>query len=136
MKYFCSFYGCERIYFHKNNLFVHENNHYQKASKEKGDNLIFTCDHTSCFLKFKTKRQKSMHHNKLENECKLEKNTLIRLIGKFKNILFALKKRFNWKNLEQNQSYIDLRNDYTNLIKNRLMDPEFFFSVLGENFEK
>lgn len=43
-------------------------------------------------------KQKALHHNKHEEECRAEKTALIRLIGKFKNTLFnfALKKNMVW----------------------------------------
>ena len=66
------------------------------------DELAFSCSHNGCFTKFKTKRQKAMHHSKLEKECKLDKNNLVRLLGKFRHTFNAIKNKNQFKNVEKN----------------------------------
>ena len=104
--------------------------------KIENEDIHYDCSHKSCFIKFKTKRQKSMHHNKIELECKQDKNYLIRLLGKFKNTLSVLKGRHSSKCMDQSSKYQDLKESYNDLVQNKIIDPEFFFSVMGESFNK
>jgi hypothetical protein len=43
-----------------------------------------TCQHKGCFHKSKTVKQRLMHHDKLEIECKAEKNNLFNLLNNFR----------------------------------------------------
>lgn len=52
---------------------------HNKASK-------YQCMH-ECHQIFKSKKQKILHHNKLDKECREEKYRLLELIEVFKNII-------------------------------------------------
>ncbi len=51
-----------------------------------------TCLHNGVCHKFKTKKTKIMHHNKLEPECNKEKNLLLRLITRFNKTILDIAK--------------------------------------------
>lgn len=94
----------------------------------------FTCEHYSCFTRFKTKRQKILHHNKLEKECMSEKNILIKLLGKMKSTLSLVISKYPKRELEELKTYQEIKMVYNDIIKNKIMDPEFLFSIMGEKF--
>ena len=48
-----------------------------------------------------------MHHNKLEKECRLEKNYIIRLISSYEKVINEIKKE-NGINLEELNEYKEL----------------------------
>jgi len=95
----------------------------------------FSCNHKNCNLKFKTKRQKFMHHRKLEVECNNEKNSLIKILGKIRTIFSDVMQDFNIVDYEESEPYFQLKDSYNNVVQNVIMDPDFFFSVLGDKFE-
>jgi len=98
--------------------------------------LPFSCDHIGCNLKFKTKKQKLIHHHNLEPDCKNEKHFIIKTLALFKKFVFTLvsKGKVNKDALEKDTDYLDLKSNYEELEK-KLIDPDFFFLTLGENFE-
>ena len=50
-----------------------------------------------------------MHHNKLEKECRLEKNYIIRLISNYENTLNKIKNEIKDINLEEYEEYQELK---------------------------
>ena len=64
--------------------------HIKTAHKIKDKNDII-CSHGGICHEFKSKKQKIMHHNKLEKECRLEKNNILRLISKYEKTINELK---------------------------------------------
>jgi len=102
-------------------------------SKEISD-YPFSCEHLGCNKKFKNKKLKMMHHNQMEPNCNTEKINLIKLIKKYKeflNYLISLKKIDVSENLE---CYRSLNNAYTDA-KNKLIDTEILFCLVGKNLE-
>ena len=55
-------------------------------SNDKGKD--FCCEHNSCSVCYKTKKQKISHHNKMTPECKSDTISLLRLIRDIKKIIF------------------------------------------------
>jgi hypothetical protein len=82
-------------------------------------------------MKFKTKKQKLLHHNKLEPECKGQKMCLLKLIAHYKRVLMAVSETKNIKTTEQ---FLKLKRHYENCEKNS-SDPDYFFSVLGDSID-
>lgn len=86
-----------------------------------------------CNMKFKTKKQKLIHHNKMEVECKIERNSLVKLLKRFKELFAAV----------QDQGIYDVTtlDNHKNLKKlyeeteRKLIDPDYFHCMLGKNFE-
>lgn len=77
-----------------------------------------------------------MHHNKFQPECKFEKDSLIELIDKFKNGIQSVTKSFNLnlKDIVKMEEYDKLRVEFDDASQ-KMFDKEYFFSILGENFE-
>jgi len=86
-------------------------------------------------MRFKTKKQKLMHHNSLEPECKNERCNLVKLIAYFKKCLFSLYKAYNLteNDLNNDQEYISLKEKYTET-EHKLIDSDYFYYTLGEKF--
>ena len=106
--YFCSFPGCNKSFTASYNLTIHDRIHKgdrpyecEKCGKKFFDRANYkyhitvkhieikvkdrTCQHKGCYHKSKTIKQKLMHHDKLEIECKNEKNNLFNLLNNFRN---------------------------------------------------
>ena len=105
--HFCHFPGCHKSFTASYNLTIHYRIHKgdkpyecEKCGKKFFDRANYkyhtsvkhiqinvkdrTCQHKGCFHKSKTIKQKLMHHDKLENECKTEKNHLFNLMNNFR----------------------------------------------------
>jgi hypothetical protein len=95
------------------------------------DSKKFECDHRECSLKFKTKKQKLLHHNKLEPECKLQKMALTKLIAHFKKIYLKLSEGRNIKHSEQ---FLKLKRNY-DMVEKNASDLDYFFSIMGDNYD-
>ena len=80
--------------------------HIKTAHKIKDKNEV-VCTHGGLCHEFKSKKQKVMHHNKLEKECLLEKNYIIGLISSFEKVINVLKNE-NGINLEEYDEYKNL----------------------------
>jgi uncharacterized Zn-finger protein len=131
--YKCTIEGCNREFYDKGNLKYHEKTSHSVEIK----NLPFTCDHIGCNLKFKTKKQKLIHHHNLETECKEEKHSIIKVLANFKKCFFSIINNYNIdkKKIREGQDYLDLKMSYEELEK-KLIDPDFFFITLGQNFDE
>ena len=107
--YKCYFPGCNKCFTASYNLKIHyrihsgekpyhceicDNSFYDRANYKyhirtahvKKDNKDTICFHFGCKHTFKTKKQKLMHHDKLEDECRNDKNYLMNLISNFKGL--------------------------------------------------
>jgi hypothetical protein len=86
-------------------------------------------------MRFKTKKQKLMHHNSLEPECKTERCNLVKLIGYFKRCLFTLYKNYNLteNDLLNDSDYVSLQEKYLET-EQKILDTDFFYHTLGEKF--
>ena len=69
----------------------------------------------------------------MEPECKIERNSLIKLIKKYKQFL---KHVVNEKqiDLDSNEEYVSLK-AYYHEIEEKMLDPDYFHCILGKKFE-
>ena len=86
-----------------------------------------TCFHNGICHKFKTKKTKIMHHNKLEPECRQEKNIIMRLITTFsKSIIDIVKEKEYLLNLKEFEEVEKQKNK----IRNISLDKEQYDSLI------
>lgn len=99
---------------------IKEKNVIVSVNKEKNSsNKEFSCQH-GCHQLFKSKRQKLLHHDKLDYICHEEKSNLINLIEHFN---FAINKLIpSLKEKCNNKDYISLVKQYKRT-KNLSKDP-------------
>ena len=121
--------GCGRDFYDKGNLKYHEKTSHSYELKSNP----FSCDHIGCNLKFKTKKQKLIHHHNLEPECKEEKQAIIKTLALFKRYTLSFVKNDPEK-FKNDKDYLELKASYEEL-ERKLLDPDFFFLSLGDNFE-
>lgn len=109
-----------------------ESENQDKVNSKDDSDYPFCCNHEKCFTRFKTKKRKILHHQRLEPECRSEKILLYTLLSKHK---YALKKihQMYRKNepYEETISFSNLKEAFETTIT-KLVDPEFFFSLFGD----
>ena len=93
----------------------------------------FSCEHMGCNAKFKTEREKLEHHCKMEPDCLIEREELIKLVQKYKLLMNRIieDKKINPK---QNEIISNLKKEYEE-IQSKLIDSNLFTKYLGDNFE-
>jgi hypothetical protein len=123
---------CLRLFFHKSNLKYHEKINHSFDCKI----LPYSCEHPGCNFRFKTKKQRLIHHDNLETECKNERHTLIKKISHYKRLLNDIikEKKMDQSDLDNHSDYVNLKQSYKEL-QEKLLDPEFFYHMMGKNFE-
>jgi len=128
--YSCKDHNCSQKFDSIESKFFHELNCKYNYSKQ------FICKHKGCNLKFKTKRQLIVHHNKFEEECLNEKNMLIKLVEMYKKTLVALVKKFgaNKEKLQNSKIYLNLY-EQNQCLLSKIQDKEFYDSYVGESIE-
>ena len=117
--------------------FVTKNNEIKSNFFKVDKPYEFDCEHGGCDLKFKTIKQKYMHHNKLEPECKTDKNEIIKMIGLYKKKIFKMLsgKVDKLKSvLKTDVDFINLKTLYEKC-ESITMDSDFFKSAVGEEFD-
>ena len=127
--YKCCFLGCQRSFYDKGNLKYHEKTMHLAESME----YPFSCEHMGCNAKFKTEREKLEHHCKMEPDCLIEREELIKLVQKYKLLMNRIieDKKINPK---QNEIISNLKKEYEE-IQSKLIDSNLFTKYLGDNFE-
>lgn len=90
------------------------------------------CSHLNCEHSFKTKKQKMMHHDKLDEECRIEKNFLIRLLTSYKDTVNDLIKSIKDNSdgdkkktelIKESKAYINMKTQMEKTQK-KIMDQE------------
>ena len=120
--YICNI--CGKDYYDRANYKYHT-----KTSHLNYNEKDINCFHNGFCHKFKTKKIKIMHHNKLENECQKEKNNLLRLISFYNK---AINNIVNDKNVEE---YLHKLKEFyevekqKNTVKNISLDNELYDSL-------
>ena len=127
--YKCCFPGCQRSFYDKGNLKYHEKTMHLAESME----YPFSCEHMGCNAKFKTEKEKLVHHCKMEPDCLLEREELIKLVQKYKILMNRIVKD---KNIDTNKNEVinKLRKEYEE-VQSKLIDTNLFVKYLGDNFE-
>lgn len=127
--YKCNFDNCERSFYDKGNLKYHEKTMHLAENMK----YPYSCEHMGCNAKFKTEKEKMDHHSKMEPECLVEREELIKLVQKYK--LFMNKVvRESHIDPHKNEVLINLKKDYEN-IQSKLIDKNLFIHYLGNDFE-
>jgi hypothetical protein len=93
----------------------------------------FSCEHMGCNAKFKTEKEKLEHHCKMEPDCLVERQELIKLVQKYKLLMSRIIKDKNI-DLQKNETIINLRKEYEE-VQSKLIDTNLFVQYLGEDFE-
>jgi hypothetical protein len=129
----CRFDGCDKEYYDKGNLKYHEKTCHIYEVKA----LPYTCEHMGCNMKFKTRKQKAVHHHNLEPECKNEKTAMMKLLSQYKKVLNNIICDYSLplSEIQKREDYCKLRFIYEELEK-KLIDPDLFYVSLGDSFEE
>ena len=127
--YKCSFSGCGRCFYDKGNLEYHEKTMHMMETLE----FPYTCEHMGCNAKFRTQKEKLDHHNKMEPDCLIERQELLKLIQRYKLLLQHIVKE---NNIDPNTNEVitHLRQVYGE-IQGKLIDVDFFKYYLGKDFD-
>ena len=73
-----------------------------------------------------------MHHNKIEPECKMFKNNLIKIVLRYKSLFLKFGEKFSFNNYEK-ERLLGLKRNYENTINNSI-DKVYINSILGKDF--
>ena len=127
--YKCNFDNCERSFFDKGNLKYHEKTMHLAENQE----YPYSCEHMGCNAKFKTEKEKMDHHSKMEPDCLVEREELIKLVQKYKLFMNKVVKDSNI-DPNKNEILINLKKDYEDT-QSKLIDKNLFVHYLGNNYE-
>ena len=127
--YKCNFDNCERSFFDKGNLKYHEKTMHLAENLE----YPYSCEHMGCNAKFKTAKEKMDHHSKMEPDCLVEREELIKLVKSYKLFMNKVVKDSHI-DPNKNEILINLKRDYEDT-QSKLIDKKLFIHYLGNNFE-
>lgn len=87
-----------------------------------------------CNLKFHDKKEKLDHHILFEPECKAERNSLIDLLGKYKDVLkeLVMENNIAVEEFEKNEDFLELTKEIENTSK-KILEPSYFNHVFEGN---
>ena len=93
----------------------------------------YSCEHMGCNAKFKTEFEKMEHHIKMEPECLIEREELIKLVARYKLFMNKVLKE---KKIDpsKNEVILNLKKQYEE-VQSKLIDQELFCHYLGNNFD-
>ena len=160
--HFCPFPGCNKSFTASYNLTIHYRIHKgdrpyecEKCGQKFFDRANYKyhvsvkhlnvkmkdriCKHKGCKHISKTSKQNLIHHEKLEPECKNEKNNLFNLLNNFiftVKEIFELNGEFN-EDLEKLKSEEEFKDDATNVEKQALnlikiaVDKDQYKGIIG-----
>ena len=127
--YKCNFDNCERSFYDKGNLKYHEKTMHLTENMK----YPYSCEHMGCNAKFKTEKEKMDHHSKMEPDCFVEREELIKLVQKYKLFLNKVVKDSNI-DPKTNEILINLKKEYDDT-QSKLIDKKLFEYYLGKSFE-
>ena len=96
--------------------------------------IKYFCDHKECKLEFLSSKLKNKHHNRLEKECKIQKNEFIKLALKYKNLFKELGQKYSFIKYEK-KNLLKLKRNYKNVLEIST-DKTYFNLVIGKNYKK
>lgn len=122
-------YACERC---GQRFFDRTNYKYHVSVKHNIINMKdIVCQHKGCNRKSKTSKQRLMHHNILEPECKIEKNNLLNILISFQQTINNILKKEDQDINDQNIIFGNLEED--NEFKEEIEDIQKQSKVLFNN---
>ncbi len=127
--YKCNFDNCERSFYDKGNLKYHEKTMHLTENRE----FPYSCEHMGCNAKFKTEKEKMEHHSKIEPNCLIEREELIKVVQKYKLFMNKIVKDSHI-DPNQNEVLINLKKIYEDT-QSKLIDKNLFVHYLGNDFE-
>lgn len=116
---------CENAYYDRANYKYHI-----KTAHLEIDVKDSQCSHKNCKRSFKSKKQKLIHHEKIEIECTMEKRNILKLLLGFQNAISNLEEKY--KNIIQSTEYKNVQKQ-NNKIKNYLLDTNQFDALVIQN---